>query len=192
MIAPESSPNAASVNHSLSTSVSAQAQIIPQSTPVSNEIFNKNIGRVSLSGIRTLRTKVENEMANQVQFERIIPTQENILPIWKEMVDIMFSRKAISKNMLMECNFIFSDHKIEVNAPLSVFDYLTAERLYLLDVFKRKYHDEEINVVVTKLIVEEKDLGKQVMSTREVFEAMAKRNPFLQQLKDGLKLEFDY
>ena len=55
---------------------------------------------VSLSGLSSLRNTIKEQLANQVSKENIQPTQENIQPLWLELVDIMFAKKVISKNML--------------------------------------------------------------------------------------------
>jgi len=146
---------------------------------------------VSLSGLSSLKNTIKEQLANQVSKEKIQPTQENIKPLWQELVDIMFAKKVISKNMLLESEFIFTENHIEVLANLSVYDYLTAERLTLLDWFKRKYHNEAMNVIITEKVISEKDTDNTVLSTREIFELMAERNPSLRLLKDKLMLDFE-
>jgi hypothetical protein len=146
---------------------------------------------VSLSGLSSLKNTIKEQLANQVSKEKIQPTQENIQPLWLELVDIMFAKKVISKNMLLESEFIFTENHIEVLANLSVYDYLTAERLTLLDWFKRKYHNEAMNVIITEKVITEKDADNTVLSTREIFELMAERNPSLRLLKDKLMLDFE-
>lgn len=146
---------------------------------------------VSLGGLSNLKSKMKEQIANQISKEKIIPTEENIQPLWLEMVDIMFAKKVISKNMLLESTFVFSENHIEILANLSVLDYLIAERLTLLDWFKRKYHNEEINVIIKEKTITDDDKNKAILSTRDVFELMAKRNPSLQYLKDRLMLDFE-
>jgi len=146
---------------------------------------------VSLSGLSSLKNTIKEQLANQVSKEKILPTQENIKPLWQELVDIMFAKKVISKNMLLESEFIFTENHIEVLANLSVYDYLTAERLTLLDWFKRKYHNEAMNVIITEKVITEKDADNTVLSTREIFELMSERNPSLRLLKDKLMLDFE-
>jgi hypothetical protein len=143
---------------------------------------------VSLS---SLKNTIKEQLANQVSKENIQPTQENIQPLWLELVDIMFAKKVISKNMLLESEFVFTDNHIEVQANLSVYDYLTAERLTLLDWFKRKYQNEAMNVIITEKAITEKDADNTILSTREIFELMAERNPSLRLLKDKLMLDFE-
>ena len=93
--------------------------------------------------------------------------------------------------MLLESEFVFTENHIEILANLSVYDYLTAERLTLLDWFKRKYHNEDMNVIINEKPITEKDLGNTVLSTKEIFELMAERNPSLRLLKDKLMLDFE-
>lgn len=165
-------------------------QNIPLQAPV--EIPKpKETHNVSLSGLRGLKNTIKEQLANQVSKEKIQPTQENIKPLWLELVDIMFAKKVISKNMLYESEFVFTENHIEVLANLSVYDYLTAERLTLLDWFKRKYHNEAINVIITEKVISEKDSDNTILSTREIFELMADRNPSLRLLKDKLLLDFE-
>jgi hypothetical protein len=165
-------------------------QNIPLQAPV--EIPKpKETHNVSLSGLSSLKNTIKEQLANQVSKEKIQPTQENIKPLWLELVDIMFAKKVISKNMLFESEFVFTENHIEVLANLSVYDYLTAERLTLLDWFKRKYHNEAINVIINEKVISEKDSDNTILSTREIFELMADRNPALRLLKDKLLLDFE-
>lgn len=151
----------------------------------------KETHSVSLGGLRGLKDAMKEQLANQVSKEKIAPTQENIKPLWNELVDILIAKKLISKSMLVESEFIFTENHIEVLANLSVLDYLKAERLTLLDWFKRKYHNEELNVIINEKPITDDDKNNIVLSTRDVFEQMAKRNPALQFLKDRLMLDFE-
>jgi hypothetical protein len=146
---------------------------------------------VSLGGLRGLKDAMKEQLANQVSKEKIEPTQENIKPLWNELIDIMIAKKMISKNMLLESEFVFTENHIEVLANLSVSDYLKAERLVLLDWFKRKYHNEAMNVIINEKVMTEHHANNNVLSTREIFEKMALRNPSLQLLKDRLMLDFE-
>jgi hypothetical protein len=61
-----------------------------------------------------------------------------------------------------------------------------------LDFFKAKYHNEKINVLFEPKISDLEKKGEQVMSTREIFDMMAEKNPNLRILKDKLGLDIEY
>ena len=62
----------------------------------------------------------------------------------------------------------------------------------LLDFFKRYYLNEKINVLFVQKISDLESSGERVMSTREIFEAMAEKNPNLRILKDKFGMDFEY
>lgn len=79
-----------------------------------------------------------------------------------------------------------------IKATVVAYDFLKNERLQLLGFFKKYYSNDEINVLFA--IKEEKvdERAPKVLSTKEVFEKMAQKNPALANLKDSLGLDFDY
>jgi hypothetical protein len=48
-----------------------------------------------------------------------------------------------------------------------------------------------MNVIITEKAITEKDADNTILSTREIFELMAARNPSLRLLKDKLMLDFE-
>ena len=72
------------------------------------------------------------------------------------------------------------------------FDFLKSERIRLLDFFKAHYHNERINVLFAAKVSELEQKGEHVMSTREIFDMMAEKNPNLRILKDKLGMDIEY
>jgi hypothetical protein len=115
---------------------------------------------------------------------------EHIGIFWKEKALLLAKEKGTAAAGFLETTFSLDQLKITLHVNLALYDYLRTRRLDLLDFFKVKFRNEEINVVV-----EEKQINFEeqpmVASNREVFEEMAKKNPYLQQLKDRLRMDFD-
>jgi hypothetical protein len=62
----------------------------------------------------------------------------------------------------------------------------------LLDFFKAYYHNEKINVLFVQQAEEQAKSGERILSTKEVYEEMASRNPNLRILKEKFGLDFEY
>ena len=92
----------------------------------------------------------------------------------------------------MASDVVFEGHEITIHSNIVALDFLKGERQQLLDFFKGHFHNDEVNVLFNLKIEKEEQSGTRVLSTKEVFEKMALKNPALQQLKDSLGLDFEY
>lgn len=148
---------------------------------------------VSLSNLKKLKEEARQKlMSNQQQKEAIDINDENLQQAWLEVVEMMASDKIVYRSALLESDMLYAGHEITISATIVAMDFLKAERLRLLDFFKKKFHNEEINVLFAEKRQTAVDPSKHVPSTRELFEKMATKNPFLRQLKDSLGMDFEY
>lgn len=119
-------------------------------------------------------------------------TNENLQQAWNEVIEKIASSKMLYKSAILESYLTFNENEITISANVVALDFLKSERTQLLDFFKLFYHNEHVNVLfeAKKSSLEQK--GEQVLSTREIFELMAMKNPNLRLLKDKLGLDIEY
>ena len=119
-------------------------------------------------------------------------TDDNLSSSWQEVVERIASEKMLYKSAILESKWTFIDHEITIHANVVAFDFLKSERIRLLDFFKAHYHNERINVLFAAKVSELEQKGEHVMSTREIFDMMAEKNPNLRILKDKLGMDIEY
>ena len=147
---------------------------------------------VSLKAIRTNlkdQARLQQEARKAAQANRREVTPENLVPAWQEAVDKIAADKGMYKASLMLSDVVYTHPTIQVSALLSCFDFIKQRRLELLNFFKQYYSDEELNVMIDQKADEEPK--ERIMSTREVFDAMAQKNPALKALKEQLGLDLE-
>ena len=135
------------------------------------------------------REKLRAQQAGQ---EKVPITDQNLQAFWSEIVEELTHSKALYKSAIMAGNVAFQGHEITIHATIVALDFLKNERQRLLDFFKKKYRDEEVNVRFTLKEEEPGQVGERVLSSREVYEKMAEKNPALKALKDSLGLDLEY
>lgn len=147
---------------------------------------------VSLKAIRTNlkdQARLQQEARKVAQANRREVTPENLVPAWQEAVEKIAADKGMYKASLMLSDVVYTHPTIQVSALLSCFDFIKQRRLELLNFFKQYYSDEELNVMIDQKADEEPK--ERIMSTREVFDAMAQKNPALKALKEQLGLDLE-
>lgn len=147
---------------------------------------------VSLKAIRTNlkdQARLQQEARKSAQANRREVTSENLVPAWQEAVEKIAADKGMYKASLMLSDVVYTHPTIQVSALLSCFDFIKQRRLELLNFFKQYYSDEELNVMIEQKADEEPK--ERIMSTREVFDAMAQKNPALKALKEQLGLDLE-
>ena len=149
---------------------------------------------VTLSSMKSLKEIAKQKLmalSNKVIKKEI--TQENLNESWLEVVEKVAGAKAVYKSAILESDLSFNHADITIHATIVGFDYLKGERITLLDFFKTYYNNDEVNVLFAlKEIQESTSEGGAVLSTREVFEKMALKNPLLRYLKDNMGMDFEY
>lgn len=185
-------------NISETTAVKVEVQTpvnIPQHPiPASAPAMEKKEGYgLTLGSLKKLKDSAREKLkANLENKESIEITDENLAEAWVQLVNLIASHKVLYKSALLESDLSFIGHEISLAGDLVAMDFLKTERLTLLDFFKKHYHNEEINVLFKEKVHAPVDSSKHVPSTRELFDEMAKRNPYLKQLKDSLGLDIEY
>jgi hypothetical protein len=155
----------------------------PTKAPVSN---------VSLTGIRnTLKdqARLQHEAKKAALANRREVTPDNLILAWQEAIEKVAADKGMYKASLLLSDVTYVHPTIHVAALLSCFDFIKQRRLELLNFFKHHYSDEALNVIIDQKADEEPK--ERILSTREVFETMALKNPALKALKEQLGLDLE-
>jgi hypothetical protein len=150
------------------------------------------VSSVSLTGIRnTLKDQArqQHEAKKAAQANKREVTLENLKPAWQQAIEQVAADKGMYKASLMLSDLSYEHPTIKVAALLSCFDFIKQRRLELLNFFKNHYSDEALNVVIDQKADEEPK--ERILSTREVFETMALKNPALKLLKEQLGLDLE-
>lgn len=168
----------------VTTSTPAPAPASPPPTaPVSN---------VSLTGIRNSlkdQARQQHEAKKAAQANRREVNADNLISAWHEAIEKVAADKGMYKASLLLSDVTYVHPTIQVAALLSCFDFIKQRRLELLNFFKQHYSDEALNVVIDQKADEEPK--ERILSTREVFETMALKNPALKALKEQLGLDLE-
>jgi len=148
---------------------------------------------VTLVGLKNLKNAARDKiLADANRNAAINITQDNLMESWREVVEQIASEKMLYKSAILESELSFIEHEITIHANVVSFDFLKSERIQLLDFFKAHYHNEHINVLFKAKVINLDQKDEQVMSTREIFDMMAEKNPNLRILKDNLGLDIEY
>jgi hypothetical protein len=113
------------------------------------------------------------------------------MSLWSKAIEFVAADKKVYKSAISESIVSFLGDDIMIQATIVALDFLVPIRLNLLDFFKKEYHNESINVLFAKKSNTEENEAPKVLSSREVYEMMAERNPLLQQLRNFLRMELD-
>lgn len=165
---------------------SASSGVAPVNTPP------PALSKISLTSIRTGlkdQARQQQEARLAAQANRRAVDMDNLKLAWKEAVETLAADKGMYKASLMLSDLVYEHPNIKVSALLSCFDFIRQRRLELLNFFKAHYSDEDLNVIIDQKPDEEPK--EKVMSTREVFEEMARKNPALKALKEQLGLDLE-
>lgn len=175
-----------------STPVNTLASKPSATVPLPEEVKSVAPPAVSLTAIRNNlkdQARLQQEARRAAQANRREVTPENLIPAWQEAVEKIAADKGMYKASLLLSDVVYSHPTIKVSALLSCFDFIKQRRLELLNFFKQYYSDEDLNVLIDQKADEEPK--ERILSTREVFDAMAQKNPALKALKEQLGLDLE-
>lgn len=175
-----------------STPVNTLAPKPSATVPLPEEVKSVAPPAVSLTAIRNNlkdQARLQQEARRAAQANRREVTSENLIPAWQEAVEKIAADKGMYKASLLLSDVVYSHPTIKVSALLSCFDFIKQRRLELLNFFKLYYSDEDLNVLIDQKADEEPK--ERILSTREVFDAMAQKNPALKALKEQLGLDLE-
>lgn len=161
----------------------------PQITPAtSSESQNYGLSAANYKDIKNLmRSKLKSQESNQPKIEI---SDENLQQYWEKHVEDITKGKPFFNSSLKKLKPTFEGYNITFLCDHVSADFLKERRMDLLEYFKGAYNNTEINVLFeTK--EEEYDPSTRVLSSKEIFEKMAIKNPILKQLRDELGMEFD-
>lgn len=163
----------------------------PKPIPVKSATENASYG-VRLGDLKNLKKNVRTQIESSVEIQCKEITKENLQEAWIEVAEKMTAQKMIYRSAVMLTELEFANHEITLLTDIVALDYLKGERITLLEHFKTYYKNQEINVLFKEKPKDENATAGRVLSTKEVFEKMALKNPLLKNLKDGLAMDFDY
>lgn len=131
-------------------------------------------------------------MAEEAKAKTIEITDDNLQISWAQIVEEMASKKVVYRSAILQSHLSFVANEITIHANVVALDYLKSERNRLLDFFKGYYFNEKINVLFAAKAEEQENANVKVLSTKEIFELMAQKNPNLKILKDKFGMDFEY
>jgi DNA polymerase-3 subunit gamma/tau len=146
---------------------------------------------VTLGGLKGLKNLVRDKVLNQQQQEVIVIDSDQLRIAWEKIALQLTAEKIIYRNAIMQTLLSFEDHVITLTADPVALDYLKGQRLILLDFFKNYFRNQEVNILFALKPEEMQNPADRVLSTREIFDKMAAKNPALRKLRDGLNMDFD-
>ena len=148
---------------------------------------------ITLGGLKNIKEAArEKLMADANRKTAIEINTENLEQAWLEVVELIAAKKMVYKSSVLQSKLTFNSHEITISATVVALDYLKSERNRLLDFFKAYYHNEKINVLFVQQAEEQAKSGERILSTKEIYEEMARRNPNLRILKEKFGLDFEY
>jgi hypothetical protein len=148
---------------------------------------------ITLGSLRNVKDAARDRIQSELNKHKAVPIDAtNLTEAWKEVVEKIAAEKMLYKSAILESLLSFEGDAITIHANVVAFDYLKSERIRLLDFFKAHYHNEKINVLFAAKVHELEKSGDQVLSTREIFEMMAAKNPNLRILKDKYGMDMEY
>ncbi len=180
----------------------ASAPAVTQQSPVTSQVnkpkeqaqptSSPSYG-ITLGGLKNLKNSARDKLiADANRNAPQVITDENLQKSWLVVVEQIASEKMLYKSAILESRLTFSGNEITIHANVVAFDFLKGERIRLLDFFKAQYHNEGINVLFVPKVSELEQKGEFVLSTREIFDLMAEKNPNLRILKDKLGMDIEY
>lgn len=147
---------------------------------------------VTLGKLRTAREQAREKVQKQDEAAPPIDiTPENLEQNGREIMTEMTADRAVYQSAVMTAKLSSQGNDILISAGVVAHDFLKAERLRLLDFFKQRYRNPEINVLF-ELKEEKPEEGEKVLSLREIYEKMAAKNPVLRDLRDSLGMDLEY
>ncbi len=148
---------------------------------------------VTLGGFKNIKDITRQRLlAEEGKTQAIEITDENLQVSWAKIVEEMASKKVVYRSAILQSHLSFVASEITIHANVVALDYLKSERNRLLDFFKAYYHNEKINVLFAAKVETSENADVKVLSTKEIFEMMAQKNPNLKILKDKFGLDFEY
>lgn len=148
---------------------------------------------VTLGGIKGIKEAAREKLKSQQKsLVKIELSEEKLKLAWQEIVDIVAKGKALYKSAIEASELFFDGTQITILANVVAFDFLKSERQLLLDFFKEKFQNEEINVLFDLLPEKKESEGVKILSAKEIFEKMADKNPSLRDLRNSLGLDIEY
>ncbi len=165
-----------------------EEKVVPQKTAETKTTSAKGLGLgVSLSSFSKKEEIVENKVEEEVKQYNNDFSQEELLKAWDEYIDGLEEEKLLKNAMSIYKPKKQSDNiiKIEVGNEINK-NYFEENSLSIMTFLRKKLSNDYLTMDIE--IVEAK-LTQKAMTSRDMFEELAKQNPSLRKLTDEFGLE---
>lgn len=152
---------------------------------------DKNGYGFSLNKIKNLKSEAKAKLDNVVIKQSQTPDIESLKEYWKALVDKYTEGKSILKSSFGQGNVTCETNTICIHMEGLSLELVKEKRTEILRYFKTKYHNEHIELDIQLLKDTNAPKTNIILSNRELYELMCKKNPYLKQLKEQLRLDFD-
>lgn len=151
---------------------------------------NKGYG-FSLNKIKNLKNEAKTKLDNVVLQQSQTPDIETLNDFWKALVATYTEGKSILKSSFDQGNITCENDTIRICMEGLSLELVKEKRTEILRFFKTKYHNENIILDIQLLKNTQEQNTNILLSNRELYELMCKKNPYLKQLKEQLRLDFE-
>lgn len=151
----------------------------------------KNGYGFSLNKIKNLKIEAKAKLENVIIQQSKTPDIESLKEYWKALVDQYTEGKSILKSSFDQGDVTYENDTILIQMEGLSLELVKEKRTEILRYFKTKYHNEHIELEIQLLKNNKEQKTNIILSNREMYELMCKKNPYLKQLKEQLRLDFE-
>jgi DNA polymerase-3 subunit gamma/tau len=114
-------------------------------------------------------------------------TEENLINAWKAYADALTEEKLLKNTMSLYLPKLIEEtlFEVEVNTDINK-QYLEDNSTSILSYLREKLQNDDVAMTIK---IAEGNAIKKPLTSREIFDEMAKQNPSLQKLSDEFGLE---
>ena len=154
-------------------------------TKKSLSLSGMGISLSSLANVQTSDNIVSEPEAEQL--EANLFTEAELLGVWSEYCQRLKKEKLLKNTMSLYLPKMVSDvvFEVEVNSEINK-QYLTDNSNAILTYLREKLQNGDITMTIK---IAEGNAIKKALTSREIFDEMAQKNPSLQKLSDEFGLE---
>jgi DNA polymerase-3 subunit gamma/tau len=167
--------------------VQQPAQAIAANPTVKKSVLPSGMG-FSLASVQSDKKEETEEKAVETKQVKNSKFSENELIIaWKEYAESLKEEKLVQNAMMYYLPKILSEtlFEVEVNTEINE-QYLTNNSLSILAFLREKLQNDDITMTIK---ISETQMITKPLTSREIFDEMAEKNPSLQRLSNELGLE---
>lgn len=169
-------------------SKAASTNILPKKeAPLKKRTVSINEMGISISELKNEKKKeAASESKNKKNGFKPF-TEENLINAWKTYADALTEEKLLKNTMSLYLPKLIEEtlFEVEVNTDINK-QYLEDNSTSILSYLREKLQNDDVAMTIK---IAEGNAIKKPLTSREIFEEMAKQNPSLQKLSDEFGLE---